>query len=195
MAPGGPPAPDGPLTVLYAGRITHEKGVDLLADAFLLAREQCPGLRLILAGDGPEREHLAERLGDCATFLGWLEGGQLPAAYASADMFVFPSATDTFGQVVLEAQASGVPVLAVDAGGPRSLIEHRVSGLLCPPEPQAMGEALLELARSPLLRERIASAAAAAARKRTWEAALERLADGYRAALEPAAMQHRSRAA
>ena len=193
--PAGPPAPDGPLTILYAGRITHEKGVDLLADAFLLARERRPGLRLVVAGDGPEREHLAERLGDRATFLGWLEGAQLPAAYASADIFVFPSATDTFGQVVLEAQASGVPVLAVDAGGPRSLIEHRVSGLLCPPEPQAMGEALLELAGSPLLRERIATAGATAARKRTWEAALERLADGYRAALQPAAMQHRSRAA
>ncbi len=192
---GWPSAPEGSLTVLYAGRITHEKGVDLLADAFLLARERHPGLHLMLAGDGPEREHLAERLGDCATFLGWLEGEQLPAAYASADVFVFPSATDTFGQVVLEAQASGVPVLAVDAGGPRSLIEHRVSGLLCPPDAQAMSEALLELARTPLLRERIASAGSTAAGGRTWESALERLADGYRAALDPAAIQNRSRAA
>ena len=104
-------------------------------------------------------------------------------------MFVFPSATDTFGQVVLEAQASGVPVLAVDAGGPRSLIEHRVSGLLCPPEPQAMGEALLELARSPLLRERIAISRGRGGAQAHLGAALERLADGYRAALEPAAMQ------
>ena len=193
--PGESQAANGDLTVLYAGRITREKGVELLAEAFLLAREQCPRLRLVLAGDGPERRELAERLGDSASFLGWLEGGQLPAAYASADMFVFPSATDTFGQVVLEAQASGVPVLAVDAGGPRSLIEHRVSGMLCPPEPRAMSEALLDLARSPLLRERIASAGATAARTRTWERALERLADGYRAALEPDATQDRSRAA
>ena len=149
----------------------------------------------MLAGDGPERERLAERLGDGATFLGWLEGEQLPAAYASADLFVFPSATDTFGQVVLEAQASGVPVLAVDAGGPRSLIEHRISGLLCAPDPRAMSEALLELARSPLLRERLASAGATAARGRTWEGALGRLADGYRAALEPGALRPRSQAA
>ena len=192
---GGPEGPDGPITVLYAGRITHEKGVELLADAFLLARERCPGLHLMLAGDGPERGRLAERLGDSATFLGWLEGEQLPGAYASADLFVFPSATDTFGQVVLEAQASGVPVLAVDAGGPRSLIEHRVSGLLCAPDPQAMSEALLELARSPLLRERLASAGATAARGRTWGGALGRLADGYRAALEPGALRPRSQAA
>jgi glycosyltransferase involved in cell wall biosynthesis/predicted metal-dependent phosphoesterase TrpH len=181
--------PDIPVTVLYAGRITSEKGIDLLADAFLLAHERCPGLRLVLAGDGPERGQLAERLGQRATFLGWLEGDELPAAYAGADMFVFPSATDTFGQVVLEAQASGVPVVAVDAGGPRSLIEHRVSGLLCPPEAGPMSEALLELARSPLLRERIATAGVSAARARTWDRALERLADGYRAALEPGVAQ------
>ena len=122
-------------------------------------------------------------------FLGWLEGGELPAAYAGADMFVFPSATDTFGQVVLEAQASGVPVVAVDAGGPRSLIEHRVSGLLCPAEAGPMSKALLELARSPLLRERIATAGVSAARARTWDRALGRLADGYRAALEPGVAQ------
>ena len=186
---------DGRVTVLYAGRITHEKGIDLLADAFLLAHERCPGMRLLLAGDGPERARLAERLGERATFLGWLEGGELPAAYAQADMFLFPSATDTFGQVVLEAQACGVPVVAVAAGGPRSLIEHRVSGILCPPEAAAISGALLELAGAPLLRERIAAAGLAAARMRTWEGALERLADGYRAALYPGVAAGRSRAA
>jgi len=195
FTPGESQAADGRLTVLYAGRITHEKGVELLADAFLLAHEQCPRLHLLLAGDGPERRELAERLGSRASFLGWLEGAQLPAAYAGADMFVFPSATDTFGQVVLEAQAGGVPVVAVDAGGPRSLIEDRVSGILCPPEPGAISEALLDLARSPLLRERLAAAGVTAARARTWEGALQRLADGYRAALEPGAVRQHPRAA
>ncbi len=194
-ATDGSQADTGPLTVLYAGRITQEKGIDLLADGFSLAHEQCPRLRLVLAGDGPERAELAERLGERATFLGWLEGGELPAAYAGADMFVFPSATDTFGQVVLEAQASGVPVVAVDAGGPRCLIEHRVSGMLCAPEPRAISEALVELARSPLLRKRIASAGLTAAQARTWERALERLADGYRVALGPDETAGHSRAA
>jgi glycosyltransferase involved in cell wall biosynthesis len=183
------------VTVLYAGRITYEKGVDLLAEAFTRAYERDPRLHLLLAGDGPEREQLAERLGARATFLGWLEGAHLAAAYASADMFVFPSATDTFGQVVLEAQASGVPVVAVAAGGPLSLIEDRVTGLLCAPDPQAVADALLELARAPLLRERLAGAAVKAARARTWDQALGRLAAGYRKALEPADPSRRSQAA
>ena len=175
------------LNVLYAGRITHEKGIDLLAEAFLLARSSEPRLHLLLAGGGPERERVAELLGAHATFLGWLEGEQLARAYADADMFLFPSSTDTFGQVVLEAQASAVPVIAVDRGGPRSLIEHRVSGLLCEPRARALADALIELARSPLLRERLATAGIAAAGSRTWERALERLATGYRAALAAAA--------
>jgi glycosyltransferase involved in cell wall biosynthesis/predicted metal-dependent phosphoesterase TrpH len=171
------------INVLYSGRITREKGVELLADAFLLARARDPRLQLLLAGGGPEQERLQERLGEAATFLGWLEGGELPRAYASADIFLFPSATDTFGQVILEAQASGLPVIAVAEGGPVSLIEDRVSGLLCDADAQALGHAILDLAASPLLREHLSRGALCAVRTRTWERTLERLADGYRRAL------------
>ena len=108
--------------MLYAGRITREKGADLLADAFLQARAKNPKLRLVLVGGGPEQEGLRERVGEAARFCGWLEGEQLARAYASADIFLFASRTDTFGQVVLEAQASGLPVVAVAEGGPLSLI-------------------------------------------------------------------------
>ncbi|MBA3263979.1 MAG: glycosyltransferase, partial [Thermoleophilaceae bacterium] len=120
----------GELTVLYAGRLSEEKGATLLADAFLAARERDPRLHLVLAGGGPDEDALRERLGVHATLLGWLEGEALARAYASADLFLFASATDTFGQVVLEAQASGLPVVAVDAGGPRTLIEDGRTGLL-----------------------------------------------------------------
>ena len=99
------PSGDG-INVLYAGRLTREKGADLLADAFLAARERDPRLHLVLAGGGPEEELLRARLGEHATFLGWLEGDALADAYASADVFLFASRTDTFGQVLLEAQAS-----------------------------------------------------------------------------------------
>jgi glycosyltransferase involved in cell wall biosynthesis/predicted metal-dependent phosphoesterase TrpH len=173
----------GPVNVLYCGRITREKGADLLADAFELAREREPGLHLVLAGGGPEEQRLRERLGASATLLGWLEGAELARAYASADIFLFPSATDTFGQVILEAQASGLPVIAVAAGGPLSLIEERVSGLLREPEAGALADAVLELARSPLLREHLARGGLRSVRARTWERTLELLADGYRSAL------------
>jgi glycosyltransferase involved in cell wall biosynthesis/predicted metal-dependent phosphoesterase TrpH len=168
------------VNVLYSGRITREKGVELLADAFLLAHAHEPRLHLVLAGGGPEQERLRERVGEeRTTFLGWLTGSELARAYASADLFLFPSVTDTFGQVILEAQASGLPVIAVAEGGPVSLIEHRTSGLLCEASAEALAEAVLELANSPLLRERLALAGLAAVRSRTWERALERLGEGY----------------
>jgi len=173
----------GAITVMYSGRITREKGAELLADAFLRARARDPRLHLVLAGGGPEQERVRERLGDAATFLGWLAGEELARAYASADVFLFPSATDTFGQVILEAQASGLPVVAVARGGPLSLIEDRASGLLCEPDPEQLAAAVLELAGSPLLREHLARTAARGARARTWELTLRRLADGYALAL------------
>ncbi len=170
----------GAINVLYSGRITREKGAELLADAFLLARDREPRLHLVLAGGGPEEDYVRGRLGEHASFLGWLHGDELARAYASADMFVFASITDTFGQVILEAQASGVPTVALARGGPLSLIENRISGLLCEPDPHVVAGALLELAASPLLREQLTLGGLAAVRQRTWEQTLERLADGYR---------------
>ena len=101
--------PGDSINVLYAGRLEREKGIELLADSFLLARREEPALRLVLAGAGSGEEYLRERLGDAAVFLGWLDREQLPRTYASADMFLFASTTDTFGQVIIEAQASGLP--------------------------------------------------------------------------------------
>jgi len=183
------------VNVLYSGRITREKGADLLADAFRLARERNPRLHLVLAGGGPEQERLRERVGDAATFLGWLQGTELARVYACADMFFFPSATDTFGQVILEAQASGLPVLAVAEGGPLSLIEDGVTGLLRKADAPTLADALVELASSPLLLERLSRAALSAVRERTWERALERLAEGYRQVLSPDAADLTARAA
>ncbi len=169
--------------MLYSGRITREKGVGLLADAFLRAHASDSRLHLVLAGGGPEQEHVRERLGEHATFLGWLEGEELARTYASADIFLFPSATDTFGQVILEAQASGLPVIALAKGGPLSLIEDGVSGLLCEGDAEQLADAVLELAGSPLLRQHLARAALRSVRLRTWERTLQRLADGYDRAL------------
>ncbi|MEJ7782742.1 MAG: glycosyltransferase, partial [Solirubrobacteraceae bacterium] len=171
------------VSVLYVGRLTREKGADLLADAFLAARERDPRLHLVLAGGGPEEEALRERLGEHATFLGWLEGDALARAYASADLFLFASRTDTFGQVLLEAQASGTPVIAVAEGGPTSIVEDGVTGRLCPADAGALAGAVVELAGDEAQRDRLAAAALGAVRGRTWERALEQLAAGYHRAL------------
>jgi glycosyltransferase involved in cell wall biosynthesis/predicted metal-dependent phosphoesterase TrpH len=174
----------GELKVLYAGRMTREKGVDLLAESFLRARSVDPRLHLLLAGGGPEEEELRARLGEHATFLGWLGGEELASAYASADAFLFCSSTDTYGQVVLEAGASGLPVVAVAEGGPAALVENRHTGLLCRPDADHLAGALLQLASSPSLRRRLGAAAVGAARERSWERALGQLGIGYRRALE-----------
>ncbi len=173
----------GECNVLYAGRLTREKGVDLLAESFLAARAKDPRLHLVLAGGGPEEGHLRERLGDHATFLGWLSGEELARTYASADIFLFASQTDTFGQVLLEAQASGLPVVAVAEGGPTGLIADGVTGMLRPASADALAAAVLELAGNPLLGDLLARTARSRVGGATWEAALGRLADGYRLAL------------
>jgi glycosyltransferase involved in cell wall biosynthesis/predicted metal-dependent phosphoesterase TrpH len=178
---GGPP---NRLHVLYAGRLTREKGADLLAEAFLAARALDPRLHLLLAGGGPEEGTVRARLGDRATFLGWLDGDELARTYSSADVLLFCSQTDTFGQVILEAQASGLPVVAVRAGGPAELIESGRSGLLCPPDPHALAASVAGLATSRGARERLARGGLVAVRDRTWDAALARLAAGWQRALD-----------
>ncbi len=173
----------GAVNVLYAGRLTSEKGAELMADSFRRARETDPRLHLLLAGGGPEEGALRARLGENATFLGWLEDEELARVYASADLFLFCSATDTYGQVISEAGASGLPVVAVAEGGPATLVEEGRTGLLRPADPDRLAEAILELAASPVLRRHLAAGGVRAARTRTWERALEQLAAGYDNAL------------
>jgi glycosyltransferase involved in cell wall biosynthesis len=160
--------------------------VDLLADAFLVARNRDPRLRLVLAGGGPDEARLRMRVGEAASFLGWLEGDDLAHAYASADIFMFSSSTDTFGQVILEAQASGLPVVAVGEGGPAELVDNGRTGLLRPPDSDALAVALLELSGDPARRKRLGTAGAEAAAGHSWERALEQLAAGYSSVLKPA---------
>jgi glycosyltransferase involved in cell wall biosynthesis len=176
----------GEVKILYAGRLSKEKGVDLLAEAFLRAHEADPRLHLLLAGGGPEEQDLRTRLGDAATFLGWLGGEDLAVAYASADVFLFCSVTDTFGQVILEAGASGLPVVAIAEGGPAALVENRHTGLLCRPDADHLAGSLLQLGASPEMRAKLGSAGARGARARSWERSMSQLAAGYRLALDGA---------
>ncbi len=194
-AKADPGAYPGEIKVLYVGRMTREKGVDLLAESFLRAHAADPRLHLLLAGGGPEEDELRARLGERATFLGWLGGEDLAVAYASADAFLFCSSTDTYGQVVLEAGASGLPVVAVAEGGPAALVENRHTGMLCRPDADHLAGALLQLAADPELRHRLGGAAVRTVRERSWERALGQLGAGYRRALDAAAAAKRQGAA
>jgi len=173
----------GSFTVLYAGALRREQGTDLLAEAFLIARDQDPRLHLVLAGRGPEEQPLRSALGNAATFLGRVPADALARVYASADLFIVPSGSDTFGQAILEAQASGLPVLAVDVGAPAELIQSGRSGCLAPPDPAALAGALRGLARRAAIRDRLATGGLFAARERTWERSLALLARAYERAL------------
>jgi len=121
----------GRLVLLYVGRISREKGLELLAEAFRELVDNGAAIALAVIGDGPYREEMqAALVGYPALFTGYLAGEELQRGYASADIFVFPSATDTFGNVVLEAQASGLPVIVSDAGGPRELMIDGHTGII-----------------------------------------------------------------
>jgi len=175
---------DGRMLVLSVGRLSHEKRLGVLLDAFARVSRVRPEARLVVVGDGPARREL-ERTSPAGTvFVGEARGEELAELYASADVFCFPSTTDTFGQVILEAGASGLPVVAAAAGGALELVADRRSGLLVPPdEPGALAAALLELAESPARRAALGAAGLAAARARTWESAIGQLAVVYRRVL------------
>jgi len=111
--------------------VSKEKSLDLLVHAFRCLVSEGVDVCLAIIGDGPYREEMESALtGYPALFTGYLQGEELQIAYASADLFVFPSATDTFGNVVLEAQSSGLPVIVSDAGGPRELMVAGETGLV-----------------------------------------------------------------
>lgn len=117
------------VRLLYVGRISREKDLDVLAAAYHKVREADLAVKLFIVGLGPYSDALAAILPD-AVFVGYLTGEPLATAYASADIFVFPSTTDTFGNVIIEAQASGLPVIVSDLGGPKELVEDGVNGVV-----------------------------------------------------------------
>lgn len=117
------------LVALCVGRLAAEKNLGVLMDAAAAMRETQPALRLVLVGDGPERARLQQRFPE-AVFSGVRRGEDLAEHYASADVFLFPSMTETFGNVVPEAMASGLPVVAYDHAAAGQLIRHGDNGLL-----------------------------------------------------------------
>lgn len=119
------------IKLLYVGRVSKEKNLHLLAQAFRRLAQTNPAVVLTIVGDGPYLQEMQKEVKDLACiFTGRLEGEDVAEAYASSDLFVFPSTTDTFGNVVLEAQASGLPVIVTDQGGPAENIIPEKTGIV-----------------------------------------------------------------
>ena len=141
--------PDTPV-VACVGRLAAEKNLSLLLEAFAAIRAVRPDARLLLVGDGPMRSELMTRC-PTAIFAGQRSGTDLATHYASADLFLFPSLTETFGNVTSEAMASGLPVLAFDYAGAAQLIRHEDTGHLVPYGDSAgFVRAAMQLAKQPM---------------------------------------------
>lgn len=140
---------DGPV-ILYVGRLSHEKNLHMLTTAFAEVRAQRPHASLLLVGDGPAAATLA---GPGVVRAGYLHGAALAQAYASADIFAMPSETETFGNVVVEAQAAGLPVVVASGGAAREQMLPGETGLVVDgARPDRMAAALVRLIDDPLWR-------------------------------------------
>lgn len=168
--------PNRPL-LLFVGRLSPEKRITWLRPLM----DALPDASLAVVGDGPDRDALQALLDPTPTvFTGWLGGADLAAAYASADVFVFPGANETFGNAALEAMASGLPIVAPRAGGLLDHVLDGVTGILCDPEDcGAFVMATRWLVEDARYRRRLATAARAHARQRTWARALDAVLNCY----------------
>lgn len=171
-------APDGEIILFTCSRLAGEKGFGFLADAAHELARRGLKFKLVIVGGNrntvveQEVKNLFRPLSDKGQviFAGFKTGEELMTYYASADLFLHCSITETFGLVVLESMASGVPVIARDEGGPSDIIEHGTSGFLIPPhELDAFVEKVLEVSKQPLLREHLSSAARHQACEATWD--------------------------
>jgi len=173
---------------IHVGRLAAEKNVHVVLDAFRQARELLPrgSVHLLVAGSGPAEAELRRRAPESVSFLGNLDRqNRLPDMYASADAFVFASLTETLGLVVLEAMASGLPVVAVAAGGVVDHLRDEENGLAVPPAglttmTDGLKERMVRLVRDPQLRRALALEARQTAEARSWQCELDRLEQSYR---------------
>lgn len=176
---------DDRVLVSFIGRLVWEKGLRVYADVIEnLERRGIPH-RSMIVGNGPALDELRERL-PSTVFTGYLEGTALARAYASADVFLFPSDTETFGNVTLEAMASGLPTVCADATGSRTLVEHGETGLLVPPgNARAFTEAVLHLVEDDHERRRMGNEALLRAREYDWDTVLMHMVKCYDEIVNP----------
>lgn len=181
------------FTFVHVGRLAPEKGVDRILGAYARARALLPAgtIHLVIAGSGPSEAALRASAPPDVTFLGFLDRAKtLPILYASCEAFLFSSLTETLGLVVLEAMASGLPVIATPAGGVADHLRHLENGVSYPAnDVDAMAHAMVDLVMRPELRARLAEGARRTAEALSWERELDRLDASYREVCEGAARE------
>jgi phosphatidylinositol alpha 1,6-mannosyltransferase len=167
------------LLIIYVGRLANEKRVDLLLEV-----ARTPGVALTIIGDGALRSELETLFAGTGThFMGYLFGDDLAHAYASADLFMFTGPCETFGQVVQEAMASGLPAVVINQGGVTDLVNEGETGYICEPDPQAFAAVARCLRDEPDLRRCLADNARQYAQERPWSAIMAQLEGHYREAI------------
>lgn len=167
------------VVVAFVSRLVREKGIHTYAEVIERLETQGIPHRSMIVGDGPAREMLEQRLPN-TIFTGFLDGRELARAYASADVFLFPSETETFGRVTLEAMASGLPAVCADAPGSRDLVQEGTTGLLCSAGDVAeFTESVRRLLTDPSLRREMGEAARRRAHKYSREKVLARVVEHY----------------
>jgi phosphatidylinositol alpha 1,6-mannosyltransferase len=175
---------EGKTVLLYVGRLVWEKDLATLAAAYRLMRRENSDAVLVIVGDGPVRSDLQQLIPD-AIFLGYCSGKRLSECYASSDVFLFPSSTETFGMVTLEAMASGLVPVCAHAGGAAGLIRHGKTGMLAKSrDAEDFARACLEVISDKSKKSRMASAAYSYSLDHTWDAIADRMLGKYAEVIE-----------
>jgi glycosyltransferase involved in cell wall biosynthesis len=171
---------DDTVLAIYVGRLGAEKGLGVALEGMREVMRVAPGrVQCAIAGDGPYADE-ARRIAPPGTiFMGRLTGDALSEFYASADLFMFPSTTDTFGNVLLEAMASGLPVVGADVGPTRELLAEHTGVTFAPADPVAFAHQVLELTTNVARRARLARNALGFAQRCTWDRVWDALVDDY----------------
>jgi glycosyltransferase involved in cell wall biosynthesis len=173
------------VVVAYVSRLAPEKNVEYLAEALSIVAAARPAARFLFVGDGPSRPALENTIGAHATFVGYRTGEDLADHYAAADLFAFSSLTETFGNVILEAMASGLPVIATRAGGVGETVRPGETGVLVEPSapPSQFADAVISFIDDADNRRRTSASARAYALSQSWDEIMRRIRTHYQAAI------------
>ena len=175
---------DNDIVVTFVSRLVWEKNLRIFADIVNRLKDKYSNVKAMVVGEGPAQEEMMELLPN-AIFTGFLKGDELATAYASSDIFFFPSDTETFGNVTLEAMASGLPAVVANATGSKSLVDHGENGFRAAVEKSDKFFTLIEkLITDQDLREQMSKASLEKSKKYSWESINGKRLGYYKEVLE-----------